>query len=181
MLALALSIAWSGGALAQTSGTRTSSFAYDAGSGLLTQEVIEPGTPSLRLQTDYTYNAFGQKTQVTVSGVDITTRSASTAYDTQGRFATSATNALSQSESWQYDARFGLPTSHTGPNGLTTTWSYDEFGRKTLEVRADARARAGAISSAPAPPSARPAAPRAAQPWCRRRRWRPTARPTSGR
>ena len=137
MLALALSIAWSGGALAQTSGTRTSSFAYDAGSGLLTQEVIEPGTSALRLQTDYTYNAFGQKTQVTVSGVDIATRSASTAYDAQGRFATSATNALSQSESWQYDARFGLPTSHTGPNGLTTTWTYDTFGRKTLEVRAD--------------------------------------------
>jgi RHS repeat-associated protein len=137
VLALALSLAWPGSALAQTSATRASSFAYDAGSGLLTQEVIEPGTPALRLQTDYTYNAFGQKTQVTVSGIDITTRSASTTYDAQGKFATSATNALGQSESWQYDARFGLPTSHTGPNGLTTTWTYDTFGRKTLEVRAD--------------------------------------------
>ncbi len=137
MLALALSLAWPGCAWAQTSGTRASSFAYDAGSGLLTQEVIEPGTPALRLQTDYTYNAFGQKTQVTVSGVDITTRSASTAYDLQGQFTTSATNSLSQSESWLYDPRFGLPTSHTGPNGLTTTWTYDTFGRKTLEVRAD--------------------------------------------
>ena len=87
MLALALSLAWPGCAWAQTSGTRTSSFAYDAGSGLLTQEVIEPGTPALRLQTDYTYNAFGQKTQVTVSGVDIATRSASTTYDAQGQFA----------------------------------------------------------------------------------------------
>jgi YD repeat-containing protein len=134
---LTLSLAWSGGALAQTSATRASSFAYDAASGLLTQEVIEPGTPALRLQTDYTYNVFGQKTQVTVSCIDITTRSASTTYDAQGQFATSSTNALGQSESWQYDARFGLPTSHTGPNGLTTTWTYDTFGRKTLEVRAD--------------------------------------------
>src|ERR1700733_849029 len=122
---------------AQTSATRTSSFAYDATSGLLNQEVIEPNTTALRLQTDYVYNAFGQKTQVTVSGVDITTRSANTTYDTKGQFVTSATNALSQSESWAYDARFGLPTSHTGPNGLTTTWTYDTFGRKTLEVRAD--------------------------------------------
>jgi RHS repeat-associated protein len=135
--ALVLGLAWSSSALAQTSATRTSSFAYDAGSGLLTQEVIEPNLSAYRLQTDYTYNAFGQKTQVTVSGVDITTRSASTTYDTRGQFATSATNALNQSESWQYGARFGLPTSHTGPNGLTTTWTYDTFGRKTLEVRAD--------------------------------------------
>jgi len=132
-----VAMAWSGVSLAQSSGTRSSGFGYDATSGLLTQEVIEPGTPSLRLQTDYVYDAYGNKTSATVSGVDIVTRSASTGYDAQGRFATSATNALGQSESWQFDPRFGLPTSHTGPNNLTTTWSYDGFGRKTLEVRAD--------------------------------------------
>jgi RHS repeat-associated protein len=104
---------------------------------LLTQEVVEPGTPALRLQTDYIYDAYGNKTSATVSGIDIVTRGASTTYDAQGRFATSSTNALGQSESWQYDPRFGQPTSHTGPNGLTTTWSYDGFGRKILEVRAD--------------------------------------------
>jgi RHS repeat-associated protein len=131
---VALSPNW---ALAQTSASRTSSFAYDATSGLLTQEVIEPNQSTYRLQSDYTYNAFGQKTQVTVSGVDIATRSASTTYDALGQFVASASNALSQSESWQYDTRFGLPSSHTGPNGLTTTWTYDGFGRKTLEVRPD--------------------------------------------
>ena len=99
--------------------------------------MIEPGTPALRLQTDYVYDAFGNKISVTVSGVDIATRTASTVYDAQGRFAVSATNALGQSESWQYDLRFGLPTSHTGPNGLTTSWSYDGFGRKILEIRPD--------------------------------------------
>jgi RHS repeat-associated protein len=134
---LTLGAMWSGAASAQSSGTRSSGFAYDPASGLLTQEVIEPGTPSLRLQTDYVYDAFGNKTSATVSGIDIASRGATTTYDAQGRFATSATNALGQSESWQYDPRFGLPTSHTGPNGLTTTWSYDGFGRKILEVRAD--------------------------------------------
>lgn len=124
-------------AFAQSSATRSSSFAYDGTSGLLTQEVIEPNTSALRLQSDYSYNAFGQRTQVTVSGVDIATRSATTTYDTKGRFPLTATNPLGQSESWQYDGRFGLPSSHTGPNGLTTTWSYDNFGRKILEVRAD--------------------------------------------
>ena len=129
-------VAGSGAALA-SSGTRTSSFAYDAASGLLTQEVVEPDTPALRLQTDYVYDAFGHKVSVTVSGVDIASRASTTSYDAQGQFATSNANALGQSESWQYDLRFGKPTSHTGPNGLTTSWSYDSFGRKITEVRAD--------------------------------------------
>ncbi len=119
------------------SATRSSSFAYDPGSGLLTQEVVEPNTPALRLETDTRYDAFGNKVAVTVSGVDIGSRTSTTTYDGKGQFAIGQANALGQSESWIYDARFGLPTSHTGPNGLTTTWSYDVFGRKTLEVRPD--------------------------------------------
>jgi RHS repeat-associated protein len=137
LIALLIALCWQGLAFAQSSGTRNSGFAYDSTSGLLTQEVVEPGTPALRLQTDYTYDAFGNKIGATVSGVDISTRTAGTTYDAQGRFALSATNALGQSESWQYDARFGLPTSHTGPNGITTTWAYDSFGRKIQELRAD--------------------------------------------
>ena len=81
------------------SGTRTSSFAYDSATGLLTQEVVEPNTSALRLETDTVYDAFGNKTSVTVSGVDITTRSSTSTYDTKGEFATTNTNALSQSES----------------------------------------------------------------------------------
>ena len=135
--ALALALLWTGTATAQSSGTRSSSFAYDAASGLLIQEVIEPGTPSLRLQTDYVYDAYGNKTSVSVSGVDIVSRGSSSGFDARGQFATSNTNALGQSESLQFDARFAKATSHTGPNGLTTTWAYDGFGRKTQENRAD--------------------------------------------
>ena len=50
------------------SGTRASEFSYDATSGLLTQEVIEPDTPTLRLITDYGYDVYGNKVSVTVSG-----------------------------------------------------------------------------------------------------------------
>lgn len=126
-------------ALATTSVTRTSSFAYDAATGLLTQEVIEPDDVSghLRQQTDYTLDSFGNKTTVAVSGGDIATRGTQTTFDARGQFASSVSNALSQSESWQYDARTGQPSSHTGPNGLVTTWSYDSLGRKIQEVRAD--------------------------------------------
>src|SRR5579872_1518904 len=134
---LAASALWSGAALAQTSATRTSSFAYDAASGLITQEVIEPNTAALRLESDTVYDGFGNKVSVTVSGSGIVSRTATSTYDAKGQFVVSSTNQLNQSESWQYDPRFGKPTSHTGPNGLTTTWSYDSLGRKIQEVRAD--------------------------------------------
>jgi RHS repeat-associated protein len=150
---LALGAFWPDGALSQTSLTRTSSFCYDMNipganctnshnTGLLNQEVVEPNTQSLRLETDYLYDSFGNKTQVTVSGGDIATRSSSTSYapsngSANGQFPTSTTNALSQTETWQYNLVFGKPTSHTGPNGITTTWQYDTFGRKILEARAD--------------------------------------------
>jgi YD repeat-containing protein len=126
---------WSEAALAQTAATRTSSFAYNANTGLLTQEVIEPDTPALRLQTDYTYNAFGHKVTVTADGADIDTRTAT--FDAKGQFPASAKNALNHAERWKYDERFGSPSEHTGPNGLTSKWSYDGFGRKTQELRAD--------------------------------------------
>ena len=106
ILALCVSAAWSSTALA-TSITRSSSFAYDAASGLITQEVVEPGTPALRLETDTTYDVFGNKTSVVTSGIDIATRGNSTVYDARGQFVTTNTNALGQSETLVFDARFG--------------------------------------------------------------------------
>jgi RHS repeat-associated protein len=135
--AAALAFVLSGSASAASSITRTSSFAYDAASGLLNQEVVEPDTPTLRLETDTAYDAFGNKLSVTVVGADIATRASSSTFDAKGQFANSNTNALAQSETFQYDSRFGKPASHTGPNGLTTTWAYDTFGRKIQEVRSD--------------------------------------------
>ncbi|MEQ1593262.1 MAG: RHS repeat-associated core domain-containing protein [Thiobacillaceae bacterium] len=123
--------------------TRTSAFAYNATTGLLNQETIEPDTASLRLITEYLYDAYGNKIKATVSGGDpqtgtsIVARSTSTTYDAQGRFALTETNALGQKETRVFDPRFGLMTSLTGPNALTTTWAYDGFGRKTLETRSD--------------------------------------------
>jgi RHS repeat-associated protein len=128
---------WSGAALAQSTGTRAAGFAYQPGSGLLTREVVEPDLPQFRLQTDYTLDAFGNRTAVTISGADIASRSSSVSFDAKGRFPVSSTNALNHSESWSFDERFGLPASHTSPNALTTSWEYDVFGRKVLELRAD--------------------------------------------
>ncbi|MFM8331439.1 MAG: toxin TcdB middle/N-terminal domain-containing protein, partial [Candidatus Methylumidiphilus sp.] len=117
--------------------TRTSAFAYDAASGLLTQEVIEPDNAALKLTTAYTLDAFGNRVATTVSGADIATRTSTTTFDAQGRFPVKGTNALGHSETRTFDPGFGNPLSLTGPNGLTTTWAYDGFGRKTKETRAD--------------------------------------------
>jgi RHS repeat-associated protein len=122
--------------------TRTSAFEYDSATGLLTKEIIEPDSTQLRLETTYTYDAYGNKVTATVSSpatgtAAITSRSSGTAFDTRGQFPVSSTNALSQSETKLIEVKFGNLTSLTGPNGLTTTWTYDSLGRKTLETRAD--------------------------------------------
>ena len=131
--------------------TRTSTFEYYAGSGILSKEAIEPGSSNLCLVTTYNYDDFGNKTYIesrNCNGLSgealaptgdyvIAPRGSNTGYDTQGRFATSAANALGHTETRAFDTRFGTVTSLTGPNALTTTWSYDTLGRKTLETRSD--------------------------------------------
>ena len=121
---------------AQGTETRTSSFAYN-GNGLLIQEVVEPDSASLRQQTDYQYDGFGNKTSVTVSGTGVESRSSTTLYDARGQFPLTSSNALGHTESRTYDPKFGVMISLTGPNDLTTSWEYDGFGRKVREDRAD--------------------------------------------
>jgi len=122
--------------------TRTSAFEYDAATGLLTKEIIEPDNPQLRLETAYTYDAYGNKVAATTSSpatgsAAVVPRSSATTYDAIGQFPVSSSNALGQTETKTYDSKFGGMTSLTGPNGLTTQWQYDGFGRKIKEIRAD--------------------------------------------
>ena len=117
--------------------TRQSSFTYDSASGLLLTEKIEPNDSAFTVTTTYAYDAFGNTLSATVTGTGIASRTSSTTYEANGRFALTATNALGHSESVVTEPKFGNPTSQTGPNGLTTTWTYDSFGRPTLETRPD--------------------------------------------
>lgn len=133
--------------------TRTSSFTYDANTGLLLSETVEPNNASLCLTTNYTHDTYGNKSSTTTANCPgasgdavFTSRSATAAFASAGsgttltqlgQFPTTVSNALGQSESKQYDNRFGSVASLTGPNALTTTWQFDSFGRKTREVRAD--------------------------------------------
>ncbi len=117
--------------------TRVSSFEYDPTTGLLTKEIIEPDNPSLKVETTYTYDAFGNKITTTTSGQGITSRTATATFDSTGRFPVVETNALGHQETRTFDAAFGNRLSLTGPNALTTNWTYDGFGRQTGETLAD--------------------------------------------
>jgi RHS repeat-associated protein len=129
--------------------TKTASFTVDGNTGVMTQEIIEPSTPAMKLVTDHTYDIYGNQSSATVSGGVVGTTSyvvprttstnfaATAANPIAGRFATSATNALGQTETREYDNQLGLLKKLTGPNGLATTWGYDVFGRKKIETRAD--------------------------------------------
>jgi RHS repeat-associated protein len=131
--------------------TRSTSFAYDPGTGLLTKEIVEPGfvNTSLWSETDYGYDSYGNKTSVTVLGCPDNSnpctpvsRGATTKYydatlDPTAQFPVMSTNALGQSETRTFNTSFGVALSQTGPNNLTTRWGYDTFGRKTQETGPD--------------------------------------------
>jgi RHS repeat-associated protein len=131
--------------------TRTSTFSYEAASGHLLKEIIEPSSSNLCLVTSYTLDTYGNRTAGTVRNCNgsageaaaptgdavFVSRTSSNTFDSHGQFPLTSTNALNQSESQSFDSRTGAALSLTGPNALTTGWAYDDFGRKILERRAD--------------------------------------------
>jgi len=117
---------------------RSSSFTYDAETGVLVKEIANEGS-TLELTKAYTYDSHGNKATETISGSGITTAKTIYTYDeaTLGKFQTSVKDAAGYSITKTYDARFGTVKSLTDANGLTTSWDYDGLGRKIKETRAD--------------------------------------------
>ena len=142
----------------QGSRTRVSGFAYDAATGLLTKEVIEPGSgdvagcvsaaagTGITLITAHGHDKYGNRNRATVSGPGIAARATAMAWGERaadgtvtanGRFAVGATNALGHAEKRWHDPAYGKVVRLRGPNGLETAWQYDGFGRPLRETRAD--------------------------------------------
>lgn len=137
---------------------RTTSYTYDASTGLLNSETIEPGRPELCVSTAYVYDDYGNRRQAETKNCAGATglavfqsRSVSTdhvvlsptggltqpAGVVPGAFPITAENALGHKEYKQYDPKTGQVTALKGPNGLTTSWALDQFGRKVAETRSD--------------------------------------------
>lgn len=117
--------------------TRTMSFGHDASTGLITQQILEPGTTALKLIADYTIDTFGHVTTTALSGVDITSRSSSAGFDTKGQFQTLTTNALSQQTTLAFDTKFGIVKTVTDPNTISQSQVFDTLGRVTSQTRTD--------------------------------------------
>lgn len=117
---------------------RTSSWQYDAVTGLLEREIIEPDVPASRMETSYLRDAYGNITSASLLDVARNlTRTSLTRYSTDGRFPVESENALGHIERKTFDPLTGQPISLTGPNNITTTWEYDAFARPIREARAD--------------------------------------------
>lgn len=117
------------------SATRVSAFEYDATTGLLSAEIVEPGS-SFELRKDYE-RYRGNITSTTVTGPDIAGRTTSATfnqgYPYYGRFSTRTTNALEHFADRTFDPATGNIVTATDPNGVPTTLNYDSFGRATGE------------------------------------------------
>jgi RHS repeat-associated protein len=135
----------SGSAIRKTE-TRESAFSYDVNTGLLSQEIANPGN-SRAVTTSYGRDAFGNIIETDVSAGGEQSRTTASVFDKRGRFVVSSTNALGQKLSKTVNEGDGLARSVIDINGLTTTYEYDGFGRLKRSVNPNGNAASSSILS----------------------------------
>lgn len=110
--------------------TRTSTFEYDPGSGLLSAEEIEPSNKNFRHRKVYFRDGYGniaESAVVPLNGKD-SQRTTISSYDSQGRYVISETNSLGHIVSKTIDYNRGIVVSVTDAIGNVTEYEYDGFG-----------------------------------------------------
>lgn len=124
---------------------RTSSFTYDANTGVLQSETLAPDETSYRKTTTYQYDNYGNTLSTAVTGAVNTnqqqTRTTRQTYDSRGRYLASSSNVLGETTTYSYNGV--APGTVTGPitriattdaNGLTSSTAYDAWGRTVSET-----------------------------------------------
>ncbi len=110
--------------------TLRSTFEYDAATGLLVRESIEPDDPQLGSSKAYTRDAFGNivrsvhRTNAATSQQRVTR----TLYDDKGRLITATVNALGDTVRTVHDPLLCVPLMTVGANNDTTLYRYDGMG-----------------------------------------------------
>ena len=97
----------------------------------------EPNSPYYALTQSYGYDQFGNLSDVTVSGVGVSSRNTHIDWGTSGQLPMAVTNALGQTTTYNYDFNLASKTLQRDPNGVSTSWIDDNFGRKSSETRPD--------------------------------------------
>jgi len=123
----------------QTAIQTKTSFEYDD-KRRVKKQTDEPDDTSLKTQSDFTYDVYGNPTSITVTGAgngadtSIGTRKVTYAYEAgtnyvAGTFKTKQTNALNHEEKFTYDALTGQVLTSTDANAKVTTNTIDSIGR----------------------------------------------------
>jgi RHS repeat-associated protein len=102
-----------------------------------TQQVVELGNATYQVTTGYLFDAFGNISSQTVTGIGMAARTSGIDWGATGQFPATVTNALSQISHSNFDPITGKLLSIQDPNGITTSWLYDAFQRKQQETRPD--------------------------------------------
>lgn len=105
---------------------KNSTFKYNT-KGFLIQEILLPSDAKLKLQTDYTLDGFGNRTQTKISGPNIALRTYRDTYDADGRFVIQSRNPLGHITKTSY--LLGLPANTTDADKRVTQIVRDAFGR----------------------------------------------------
>ncbi len=123
----------------QTAIQTKTSFEYDD-KRQVKKQIDEPDDTSLKTQSDFTYDVYGNPTSIIVTGAgsgtdtSIGTRKVTYAYEAgtnyvAGTFKTKQTNALNHEEKFTYDALTGQVLTSTDANAKVTTNTIDSIGR----------------------------------------------------
>jgi RHS repeat-associated protein len=107
---------------------RTSSMDYDAATGRLLAETVEPGTIH-EVRRAYQYDAAGNRVWTEIAAAGQEPRVARNHYDAAGRFLRMSVNAAGHVERAEFDPVLGVPRWTEDASGLRTTYEYDSSGR----------------------------------------------------
>ena len=136
----------------QVAVSQTTTYVTDPVGCRITQQVVEPNIPALKVITSFGFDGCGNLNSVhTVGsnpdGTAMPARTASFNYGSRCQLPESATNTAGETTTygWHYD--FGVPARVTDPNGLSTTWSHDLFGRRVGETASDGTRRTWSFQS----------------------------------
>jgi YD repeat-containing protein len=112
-------------------------FAYDAGTGTLTEQTANCHSAARPLKTTYARDQFGNVVGTTLSTFGAASQTTRTEYDALGRFVSALIDPMGHRASKDVDLRSGLPKVVNDLNGLSTTLEYDSFGRLQKRINPD--------------------------------------------
>lgn len=117
--------------------TRSLAQTWDTQHCRMTREVVEPSSPTLRVESSFEFDAFGNVAATSELAADQPERRTVHTWSESGRFLRSTTNPEGHVTTADWDDVWARPTSLRDPNGLVTRIDYDDFGRELRETRPD--------------------------------------------